>query len=172
MIASLNTASRIRSKYSLPLSLEALLKDKDFLFAYPTGRKMGALQPMIERVMGAEGGVMETGVQGPNKLLHLISIGRLDYSVDYDIVIRYYNLGSSGEDLLFMPLKENHEQFVFGAVGCTNNAWGKSVIDKINGVLPQLLNDQVYLDNLLFWFAPDKPEEYHSVLQQVRQQSG
>lgn len=171
VIADAQTASHIFSRYKPPVSLAELLTDEDFLFAYPTGRKMGELQPLIEHALGVEGGVIETGVEGPNKLLQLISVGRLDYSVDYDIVIRYYNL-HSGQDLVFIPLRENHSKQVYGAIGCTNNAWGKNIINKINRILPQLLNDPVYIDNLLFWFAPNEPAEYLSLLQQMQQRYG
>ncbi|MBU2113230.1 MAG: ABC transporter substrate-binding protein [Gammaproteobacteria bacterium] len=168
IIASKRVAKAIVSRYQTPVSFAYLLQDNSLLFAYPNGRKMGILQSVIEAYMGEENGLVDPGVEGAVKLLHLIEAGRLDYSVDFDIVLRYYNL-ISGKELDFIPVKENQQQLVFGAVGCTNNAWGKTVIEEINRIMPQLLQDKVYIDNLLFWFDPDNKQDYRLLLQQMQQ---
>ena len=168
VIASKPVAQAILARYQAPISLAALLQDNSLVFGYPTGRKMGKLQSVIEPYRGAEEGLIDPGLEGPVKLLHLVAAGRLDYSIDYDIVIRYYNL-LKDKELVFIPVAENHQQVVYGAVGCTNNAWGQSVIAQVNLILPDLLQDPRYIDNLLYWFDPDEQLQYRQSLQQLQQ---
>lgn len=160
IIANAKAAAQIKAKYSVPVPLADLLADEDFHFGYPAGRRYGVLQPLIEGHDNRPGNrLVRSGENGPVAILQMISSERLDYTVDYSIIRRYHEL-STGQLLELLPIAENHNQPVQGAIGCSNNAWGKSIIEQINGVMPQIRRDAEFQQSLKFWF------EHHRQYQQ------
>lgn len=156
IIASAATAERIRQHYPVPVPLAELLADERFQFGYPAGRRYGVLQPLIEGQDSRPGNrLVRSGDNGPEAILQMIDNDRLDYTIDYSIVQRYFEL-SSGQLLELLPIKENHNQLVPGAIGCSNNAWGRSVIEQINQVMPQIRSDAEFNQSLALWFERQK----------------
>lgn len=152
IISHKKAAEQIKKKYPQPVSLADLLADEDFNFGYPAGRRYGVLQPFIEGMDNRPGNrLVRSGDNGPTAILQMISSQRLDYTVDYSFIKRYYEL-SSGEQLALLAIAENHQQPVYGAIGCSNNAWGQSVIKQINQVMPQIRRDKGLQQSLQFWF--------------------
>ena len=58
-----------------------------------------------------------------------------------------------------MPTTEYGEQPVYGAIGCTNNAWGKRAVKAIDSVLDEVIADPEYRENQTFWLntLPENP---------------
>ena len=156
IITSEATAARIRQHYPVPVPLAELLADERFQFGYPAGRRYGVLQPLIEGQDSRPGNrLVRSGDNGPGAILQMIDSERLDYTIDYSIVRRYYEL-TSGRVLSQLPIKENHNQLVPGAIGCSNNAWGRSVIEQINQIMPQVQSDAEFNQSLALWFERQK----------------
>jgi uncharacterized protein (TIGR02285 family) len=140
----------IKQQYGERVSLAKLLADENYRFGYPSGRKYGQLQDIIEKF----------GTKGYNKLslpveksvIELVSMGRLDYTIDYEMVANYFRQ-VKGETLYLLEIEENYQQQITGAIGCTKSAWGNGAIDAINGVLPDVLSDSAYKQSLYFWFG-------------------
>lgn len=150
LILNPSSYQAIKAQYGEPVSLTRLLADEHFRFGYPLGRKYGSLQPLID----------EHGVAGYNKLSlpveksvpELVSMERLDYSIDYEMVANYYRR-VKGKTLYLLKIEENYGQEITGAVGCTNSDWGQRAITAINRVLPEVLESSAYRQSLHFWFG-------------------
>lgn len=152
IISSKHTAALIKSKYPLPVPLAHLLANDALNFGYPAGRRYGVLQPLIEGQDNRPGNrLVRSGDNGPIAILQMISSERIDYTIDYSITKRYYEL-TSGNYLELLPIAENNQQPVLGAIGCSNNAWGQSVIRQIDAVMPEIRNDIEFQQSLKFWF--------------------
>lgn len=165
IIANSKAAQRISEKYPLPVSLAELLADDEFHFGYPAGRRFGVLQGLIEGQDNRPGNrLVRSGDNGPEAILQMIDAQRLDYTIDYSIIRRYHQL-STGQLLQLLPIAENHQKLVHGAIGCTNNAWGRSIIDKINQVMPQIRNDAEFSQNQDLWF------EHHPQYRQLNKRA-
>ena len=161
IIANSQAAQRIMEKYPLPVPLADLLADEGFHFGYPAGRRYGVLQPLIEGQDSRPGNrLVRSGDDGPLAILQMIDAQRLDYTIDYSIIRRYHEL-NTGRLLQLLPIAENHQQLVHGAIGCSNNAWGRNVIDKINSIMPQIRTDADFNQSLDFWF------QHHPQYQQL-----
>ena len=151
IIANAKAASRIKQKYSLPVPLADLLADEQFNFGYPAGRRYGVLQPFIEGQDNRPGNrLVRSGDNGPVAILQMINSERLDYTVDYSMIARYYQL-TTEQQLSLLPIAENHQQPVAGAIGCSNNDWGRNLIRQINQVMPQIRQDAEFQQSLQFW---------------------
>ena len=166
LITNSETAARILQKYPLPVSLSDLLADDSFRFGYPAGRRYGVLQPLIEGQDNRPGNrLVRAGDNGPPAILQMISAGRLDFTIDYSIIKRYVELTTS-EQLVMLPIAENDQQPVTGAIGCTNNAWGRNVIEQINAVMLQIRQDNDFQDSQNFWFEPVQGISYQQFNQE------
>ncbi|AWL13104.1 hypothetical protein HMF8227_02652 [Saliniradius amylolyticus] len=145
---------KLADKYGEPISLEALLQDAVFTFGYPLGRKYGErLQPLIEQhSLPREDHLALTAGEVTRSVLRLVQVGRLDYNIDYRAVGRYFELLEQ-QPLRYLPIAENQDREIIGAVGCSNTGWGRRVIKDINRVLPELESDSAYRQSLRFWFG-------------------
>ncbi|MDX1391728.1 MAG: hypothetical protein R3241_05075 [Rheinheimera sp.] len=160
IITNAINAQRIKRKYAVPVALSELLADEQFHFGYPAGRRYGILQPYIEGFDNKPGNrLVRSGDNGPVAILQMISSGRLDYTLDYNIIKRYYEL-TTGEALTLIPVAENSQQPVFGAIGCSNNAWGRAAIERINTVIPLIRKDADFMQSLEFWFDSNADTGY------------
>ncbi len=160
IITNDKTASLIKQRYPLPVPLADLLADEQLQFGYPAGRRYGVLQPLIEGQYNRPGNrLVRSGDNGPLAILQMIASERLDYTVDYSMISRYYQL-TNGASLTLLPIAENHQQAVVGAIGCSNSAWGKSVIEQINAIMPQIHADAEFVQSLQFWFETDNNRAY------------
>ncbi|WP_088330610.1 TIGR02285 family protein [Lacimicrobium sp. SS2-24] len=149
LILSKNSYAKITQRYAQPISLKQLLQDAQFRFGVPLGRMYGVLQPVIEQY--GDFGVNKVLIPQEKSVLDLLSMNRIDYTIDYAMVATYFQR-TRQQELYLLDIKENVGQQVTGAIGCTNNAWGKEVTAAINKVLPALLKDSPYREGLQFWF--------------------
>lgn len=160
IITNDKTANLIKQRYPQPVPLADLLADEQLQFGYPAGRRYGVLQPLIEGQDNRPGNrLVRSGDNGPLAILQMIASERLDYTVDYSMISRYYQL-TNGASLTLLPIAENHQQAVVGAIGCSNSAWGKSVIEQINAVMPQIHADAEFAQSLQLWFETDDNRSY------------
>ncbi|MEO3879769.1 hypothetical protein [Rheinheimera fenheensis] len=160
IITNDKTASLIKQRYPMPVPLADLLADEQLQFGYPAGRRYGVLQPLIEGQDNRPGNrLVRSGDNGPLAILQMIASERLDYTVDYSMISRYYQL-TNGSSLTLLPIAENHQQAVVGAIGCSNSAWGRSVIEQINAVMPQIHADAEFIQSLQFWLDDTGKGQY------------
>ncbi|GAA0339714.1 hypothetical protein GCM10009092_00230 [Bowmanella denitrificans] len=168
IITNPSIAASMQTEFGLPVPLTQLLQDQRFSFGRPLGRQYGAqLQPVIDQY--ADQSKVHTQLSGPQPTmtaLRLVANGKLDYSLDYRVIGRHFELTEHGE-LTYLDIQENQNNPIIGAVGCSNSEWGKESIARINQALPLVLRSEAYLRNLDFWFAADNQDFWHRYRHQV-----
>ncbi len=149
IITNDSTAKALRALYGEPISLDKLLNDSRFRLGYPTGRRYGVLQPLLNEHAPY---LARSGPGGAIAILHMISSGRLDYTIDYPMIAKYFQQ-LYNRDMVTLAIAENHQQPVAGAIGCANNAWGRQRIAEINQKMPQIRRDPEFLEVLKLWHS-------------------
>lgn len=152
IITSESTARTLQALYGEPVSLEKLLDDTRFRLGYPVGRRYGMLQPLLNE---HDPFLARAGTGGAVAILHMISSGRLDYTIDYPIVANYFQR-LYNRKMVTLEIAENIKQPVAGAIGCANNAWGKAKIAEINRVIQNIRQDPELSEVLKLWHSSDE----------------
>lgn len=142
------------------LSLAELLNNDSLIFGFAGARRFpDELQIAIDVHKDDDNVLALPGVLGPLRLLQQIDFERIHYTLDYPGVLRYFSIKENNQSLTYMPTTEYGEQPVYGAIGCTNNAWGKRAIKAIDSVLDEVVADPEYRENQTFWLntLPENP---------------
>lgn len=156
LITPSERVSDITRKYGNPVGLSQILANSEFLFGQPRARKFGVeLQPILDKYIDAVSHVMSiNSTKGSIGVMEMLMLGRLDYTIEYSVVTRHFNLMQNGT-LAAIPIKENHNSIIGGAITCTRSDWGEKVISSINEVLPKLYKSAKFKESLQYWFAKD-----------------
>ncbi|MBV2129792.1 hypothetical protein [Arsukibacterium indicum] len=155
IITSAATAKTLRALYGEPVSLEKLLDDPRFRLGYPSGRRYGVLQPLLNE---HDPYLARAGTGGAVAILHMITSGRLDYTIDYPIVANYYQQLYS-RNMETLEIAETNGRPVAGAIGCANTAWGQSKIAEINKVISRIRQDPELLEVLQLWHSNNRSDD-------------
>jgi uncharacterized protein (TIGR02285 family) len=142
------------------LSLVELLNNDSLIFGFAGARRFpDELQNAIDVHKENDYVLALPGVLGPLRLLQQIDFERIHYTLDYPGVLRYFAIKENNKTLIYLPTTEYGEQPVYGAIGCTNNAWGKRAINAIDSVLDDVIADPEYRENQTFWLntLPENP---------------
>lgn len=144
-------AQHLTGQFGRPLQLEALLKTQSYKLGLAAGRKYGELEPLLEPYR--HDSLIRSGDDGPVALLKMIQSGRIDFTLDYDIILTYLNKTepNQAKGLVYVPLIELQEP-IAGAVGCSNSDWGRQHIELINSVIPKVQADPNFRGSLELWF--------------------
>lgn len=144
-------ASHLTQQFGSPIRLEQLLASKTYKLGLAAGRKYGVIEPLLEPYRKSEW--IRSGDDSPVALLKMIQSGRIDFTLDYDIVLTYINKTAQEQarGLVFVPVIEL-SQPIAGAVGCSNSSWGQQQIKRINSVLPKVQADPAFRRSLELWF--------------------
>lgn len=135
-----------------PVSLARLLSMNTLAFGLPSARKYpDALQQELDKYIGQSHVIEIGGTESPMRVLRQIARSRLDYTIDYPSALKYFSVTDNDHSLVFLPTTEMGSTPVEGAIGCTNNPWGRKAIEHINRALPQLKSDPEYRANQVFW---------------------
>lgn len=144
-------ARQFRETYGEPVPLKALLASNDFRLGQPAGRQYGTLQPILDAYEGDDSyRVIRTGEHATTAILEMILAERIHYTIDYHSLLQYHRKNHQG-DLEFLQLEENQGLVVLGAIGCTNNDWGRGVIADINANISTIRQDPRFLQSLNLW---------------------
>jgi len=92
----------------------------------------------------------------------MVAAGRIDYTLDYKMLMTYFQrtedqTNPDFEPLVFIPIKENKDAVIIGAVGCSNNQWGQHAISNMNRVIEQVRSDSDFRQSLDLWLGADRP---------------
>ncbi|MDV6315218.1 TIGR02285 family protein [Idiomarina sp. HP20-50] len=160
IITTADNAKKIIQKYGHPVRFSELVKDADLRFAQPTERRYGRLQPLLEEhLIDSENFSFISGQNAHVNLLTMLVNDRIDYTVDYKMVMVYYNeTKDKNSGLVFLPIKEYDGVVIEGAVGCTDNEWGRNAVDQLNKVIQQLQADPDFQRSLDKWLGNDRPK--------------
>ena len=144
-------AHHFTERFGRPLVLANLLADKTFKFGLAAGRRYGELEPVLEPYRTR--GLIRSGDDSPVALLKMIQSGRIDFTLDYDIILTYLSkiAPEQARGLVYVPLAELTKP-IAGAVGCSNSDWGRQQVELINAVLPKVKADPEFRKSLELWF--------------------
>lgn len=144
-------ARHFSQEFGTPIVLAQLLQAETFKLGLAAGRKYGDLEPLLEPYRQKE--LVRSGDDGSVALLKMIQSGRIDFTLDYDIILTYLKKTApeQAKGLVYVPIVELPKP-IAGAVGCSNSDWGKQQIERINAVLPQVQADPEFKQSLALWF--------------------
>lgn len=134
------------------VSLKALVRSNKLTFAQPISRKYpDALQVLVDSLKQTPRYAPIAGTEATTRVLRQLEYGRVDFTLEYPSILKYFTLTEGDSKLQFYYTSELGEEKIPGAVGCTNNAWGKEAIDRINAALDDVVNSPVYRASQEFW---------------------
>ncbi|WP_417689791.1 hypothetical protein [Pseudidiomarina sp.] len=134
-------AKEFTERFGNPVDLVELLKQHKYRFAQPMGRRYGNLQPYIERfLLDTEHYSEVSGKDANANMLAMVNAKRVDFVIDYPILLNYHNQVLPIE-LVFVPILQNQGIAVEGAVGCPATPWGNRAIKLINQAIPAVQQD-------------------------------
>jgi len=91
------------------------------------------------------------------RLIRMLLSNGLDYIIEYPPIISYtaqqMGLDNPTKSLGIQEIKDS--SYISVAVGCTKNAWGRAMINKIDQALKQESQDPNFLESRLRWY--DEP---------------
>lgn len=138
-----------------PISLSQWLRTGHYRYGFPQGRRYGVLDPILEQYkQNFPKQVLERAGPGEaDSILTLIEIGRVDFTVDYPMVLKYHRLvrPQTSQRLDTYTIAENQANPPIQAMGCANNLWGQQVIADINSVIVPLRTHPNFLRAKQFW---------------------
>ncbi|MCK7458671.1 hypothetical protein [Idiomarina aminovorans] len=92
----------------------------------------------------------------------IIQIDRVDYTIDYEMMIPSYERNKedfeNDESLAFIPITEYEGKRIRGAIGCSNNEWGKNATRLIDRVITDIRNNNDFQQSLDYWLGNDRPK--------------
>ena len=139
------------------ISLAKLAADKGLRFGRPAAR---AYPPVLQEIVDeySENPLFFklSGQTATVRILEQIVMDRLDYTLEYPTILRYYRLSQPSRDLQYFPTTELGNNPVPGAIGCTKSEWGERAITLINKGLDKVLVEEDYVSQQAFWQRLDE----------------
>mgnify|MGYP006171843739 CR=1 FL=1 len=142
-------------------SIRYFFQEPKIRFGLMSNRTFG---PKIDPLLNAHKDQLEiydrSDADGLEGLFNMLKVGRVDYLIDYPFVFRYYDRQAAYRDhFQFIPLHENRDDGIWGAVGCSKNRWGEQRITEINAAITRLVDRQDYRELIIKWHAAEGEEE-------------
>jgi uncharacterized protein (TIGR02285 family) len=142
-------------------SLSYFFQAPDIRFGFMSNRTFG---PQIDALLNAHKDQLEmydrSDADGLEGLFDMLKVGRVDYLIDYPFVFRHYDRQKAYHGRFqFIPLQENEDDEVWGAIGCSNNRWGEERIAAINVAIRRLIDRQDYRELVVKWHAAEGEEQ-------------
>lgn len=134
------------------ISFAELAADTTLRFGRPAARRYpDALQEIVDKYENSDRFFELNGDDATVRVMEQITIKRLDYTLEYPTILRYYRLIHASDRLVFIPTTEIGMEPIPGAIGCTKNEWGKQAIKYINEGLKAVMADPDYQAQQAFW---------------------
>jgi len=171
VITTHQMAEKLTAEFGNPIRLSELLAKNEYLLGYPDGRKFGELQPILESFAGSDSyRVLRTGDNASLAILDMIRVNRIQYTIDYPILIEYDRM-MSGSEMAFIPIEEVSGTQILGAIGCTKNEWGSEMVNTLNAALSKVHQDTAFLSTLATYYSeiPEYFESYQTLVREFEQ---
>ncbi|SFC98553.1 TIGR02285 family protein [Pseudoalteromonas denitrificans] len=138
------------------LSLRGLLENKTYVLGLDNGRSFGNKIDGIITQKPYLDNVYFFSSESPNRLLHMVKKGRVDYTITYPFQVSYYNKYNDFNIDEFKIFKiSGAKKYVTGQVACPKTVWGKKVIKDIDIVLKKLKPTKNYYQALSKWWETE-----------------
>ena len=131
--------------------LEELLRNSQFRGGVTLGRYTKQLNNLVDKYK--ENTHL---IKNPTyiNLIKMLFVNRIDYIVEYSPIITFRAKQLEQENptksLVIQETQDNSKLMV--VVGCTNNAWGRIIIDKIDNILKKESKNPDFLEFRLRWY--------------------
>lgn len=156
-----------QSAADTPVSIEHFFAARNLLFGTMADRPLGRnLDPLFEHHRAHMQIIDRGDTHSLDGLFNMLKRGRVDYLIDYPFVFRFYDEQPEYQGLFdLIPVSENRDTPIWASVGCTNNAWGETVIAAINRAIVRLVQRDDYRRWAMKWHAEKgKEAEYWHML--------
>lgn len=140
------------------ISLRRLTEAKLLRMGKPIARRYPeVLQLYVDSVQKTPLLAELSGENATTRVLEQIEFGRIDFTLEYPSILKYYSATSGSEELVYYETEELATQTVAGAVGCTNNEWGRNAVERMNKVIPHIITNPMYKKQQAFWYGTLTP---------------
>lgn len=153
------------------VSLAELLQHSDFRLGVSKDRSYGAgLDAVLKAAEPDDNRVLFSGQELGGNYFKMLLLDRLDGLLALPEEAMYHAEQMGIRDrIALVPLHENQQDTSawMCAVACPDTAWGRQVIDRVNGVLMRIRPEETYRQAYERWLDPDLLEDYRRVYDTV-----
>lgn len=153
-----------RFPYSQGVSLASLLASPELTLGVRGDLEFGpTLSPILKAHHGQKHMLTRSGQDLADGLVKMLDRKRIDYFIEYNFVMQFVTdkIGSTMDNFVEIPILENREEYIRGAVECPNTAWGKEVIDKVNIILLALRGGEELKGINEKWFVSPTNQQHY-----------
>lgn len=148
-----------------------LLKNTTITLGLAKDRSYGvSVDEVLKQYRGSSSTVEVSGPELSLSLFKMLMKGRLDgiLGLPEEALYQAEQLGIR-DQLMTLSIEENLNGYEawLSSVGCSKNAWGKAIIDRINAVLLAQRPTERYRAAYERWLDPNAIEQYRKVYQEV-----
>jgi len=126
------------------ISLNSLLRDTKITLGISTGRAYsGGIDQILKQFDGKKNLLVRSGDDVFHGLMNMMYMGRIDCLLGYPVEAGYFvRENNRVNDFIYYPIKESSVTYTVGHIGCPNNEWGRSVINRIDKIVKQHRNKE------------------------------
>ncbi|OUS26428.1 hypothetical protein A9Q99_18000 [Gammaproteobacteria bacterium 45_16_T64] len=142
--------------YPRGVSLAALLNNSALTLGVRGDLEFGStLSPILKSHRNEKHMITRSGQDLVDGLVKMLDRRRIDYFIEYNFVMKFVTdkIGLKMDDFIEIPIFENRDEYVRGAVECPNSPWGKEVIVKVNKILVNLRETAEFRELNEKWFV-------------------
>ncbi len=137
------------------VSFKHLVENSQLTFAKPVARKYpDVMQTIVESAKGNPRFETIAGADSATRVLNQLKYGRIDFTLEYPAILTYLTRTEGESKLQYYYTTELGEAPIPGAVGCTNNAWGANVIERVNEALNAIVDSPDNRASQALWLSP------------------
>ncbi len=144
------------------VNFRSLIKDENIIGAFEEGRSYSRwLNEVFADPTQTSNLFKSTGkAQVTQNMFKLLEAGRVDYIVDYVIMLKYRSaLTGAPSDYAYLPIEEHKGLLSMGSIACSDTLIGRSAIKDINNTLQTIRLLPEFRDANKRWLMPEGQEE-------------
>lgn len=143
------------------VNFSALMEDENIVGAFQPGRSYSRwLNPMFANEEKTRSMFKWSGdTQLTQSMFKLMQAGRIDYFVDYVIMLKYHEASTGAPSgYVYMPIQEHKGFLGLGAIACSDTPLGRQAIKDINAVLKTIRQSDAVRAVNRRWLMPVEQE--------------
>ena len=131
------------------ISLKHLLDEKKGLLGFNLGGLLGPLDLVVNKYADDPSRVkVITSVGTTETLMKLLKADRIKFFLDYPVAATYNANKMEIHDLVFVLTEEN-ENFIPSYTYCSNNAWGRKMVDRISKLVKKHASTKIWQSHFI-----------------------
>jgi len=133
------------------ISLDTLLADKSLKGGITPSRYSDAINKIVDKHL-LSGNLAESPLY--KNMIKMLLEDRIDYIIEYPVIVDYIarTTGLPNTTRSYHISETENAPFIFVVTGCTPNAWGRKMIERINTILKEEAQYPEFLSQRLYWF--------------------